>query len=198
MTMIRLKHSLTGFTDVPSGITIIIGLLYLFSTAAFNAIIGSQAVCMIISFGTPALIMLITGGSTLPASNNWNFGFLTKPIYVVAVLYSVLVVIVALVRTHLKLSVQHIANNVPQIPQVHPVTSLTMNYTSLIMGAFIIAMTFAWVFEGRKLFCPPTYKELELVVLDGVLDGTEADDEKTEFSGVRDMKQADVKAQTTI
>ncbi|CAI0648713.1 unnamed protein product [Colletotrichum noveboracense] len=54
-----------------------------------------------------------------------------------------------------------------QIPQVHPVTTLTMNYTSLIMGVFGIAMTVAWFSEGRWLFSPPTYHEIGLTVMDG-------------------------------
>ncbi|KAH6685854.1 amino acid/polyamine transporter I, partial [Plectosphaerella plurivora] len=81
---------------LPSGIVALIGLLYLFSSTAFNAIIGSQAVCMIISFGCPALIMLLTKRSTLPQSRHWNFGGISNLIYIVAVLYSVLVTIVAL------------------------------------------------------------------------------------------------------
>ncbi|KAI8238751.1 hypothetical protein K4K57_002471 [Colletotrichum sp. SAR 10_99] len=136
--------------NVPSALVALIGLIYLFSNAAFNAIIGSQAVCMIISFGCPALIMLLTKNSTLPESKSWNFGRLSTPIYVISTLYSLLVVVVAL------------------IPQVHPVTTLTMNYTSLIMGVFGIAMTVAWFSEGRRLFSPPTYHEIGLTVMDGL------------------------------
>ncbi|KAI8215798.1 hypothetical protein K4K52_000051 [Colletotrichum sp. SAR 10_76] len=143
--------------NVPSALVALIGLIYLFSNAAFNAIIGSQAVCMIISF---ALIMLLTKSSTLPESKSWNFGRLSIPIYVISSLYSFLVVIVAL------------------IPQVHPVTTLTMNYTSLIMGVFGIAMTVAWFSEGRRLFSPPTYHEIGLTVMDG-LSFSEGQDEET-------------------
>ncbi|KAI8183964.1 hypothetical protein K4K54_009888 [Colletotrichum sp. SAR 10_86] len=143
--------------NVPSALVALIGLIYLFSNAAFNAIIGSQAVCMIISF---ALIMLLTKSSTLPESKSWNFGRLSTPIYVISSLYSFLVVIVAL------------------IPQVHPVTTLTMNYTSLIMGVFGIAMTVAWFSEGRRLFSPPTYHEIGLTVMDG-LSFSEGQDEET-------------------
>ncbi|KAI8263638.1 hypothetical protein K4K58_012917 [Colletotrichum sp. SAR11_239] len=106
--------------NVPSALVALIGLIYLFSNAAFNAIIGSQAVCMITSF----------------------------------------VVVVAL------------------IPQVQPVTTLTMNYTSLIMGVFGIAMTVAWFSEGRRLFSPPTYHEIGLTVMDG-LSFSEGHDEET-------------------
>ncbi|KAJ5001580.1 hypothetical protein K4K48_001217 [Colletotrichum sp. SAR 10_66] len=143
--------------NVPSALVALIGLIYLFSNAAFNAIIGSQAVCMIVSF---ALIMLLTKSSTLPESKSWNFGRLSTPIYVISSLYSLLVVIVAL------------------IPQVHPVTTLTMNYTSLIMGVFGIAMTVAWFSEGRRLFSPPTYHEIGLTVMDG-LSFSEGQDEET-------------------
>ncbi|KAJ0331007.1 hypothetical protein COL922a_012102 [Colletotrichum nupharicola] len=64
------------------------------------------------------------------------------------------------------------------IPQVHPVTTLTMNYTSLIMGVFGIAMTVAWFSEGRRLFSPPTYHEIGLTVMDG-LSFSEGQEEET-------------------
>jgi choline transport protein len=155
--------------NVPSIFTVLIGLIYLFSSAAFNAIIGSQAVCMILSFGCPALIMLLTGGSTLPMSGAWNFGRLSKPIYIISVLYSALVVLVALVSTVFTLFWRCFTDlNILQIPQVHPVSSLTMNYTPLVLGAATIAIAVAWFTEGRKHYSPPTYEEMEAEVVTGV------------------------------
>lgn len=49
--------------------------------------------------GFPALVLLLTGGEMLPSSSRWNFGAFTKPIYVVSVAYSILVIIVAVVST---------------------------------------------------------------------------------------------------
>ncbi|KAF5009103.1 hypothetical protein FDECE_4655 [Fusarium decemcellulare] len=69
----------------------------------------------------------------------WNSNI---PIYSISVGYSLLVVIVAF------------------IPQSHPVTSLNMNYTILVMGAFTVAMALAWIFEGRKRFNPPINDEV--------------------------------------
>lgn len=126
---------------LPSLIVALVGVIYLFSNAAFNALVGAQATCMIISFGFPALVLLLTGGEMLPSSSRWNFGAFTKPIYVVSVAYSILVIIVAV------------------MPQSHPVTTLNMNYTILVMGGFSITMGLAWVFEGRKLFRPPVNDE---------------------------------------
>lgn len=94
---------------------------YLFSNAAYNAIIGAQGVCMIISFGephlthvrhidhhelstltrgftgAPAMVLLVTNGEHLPKSDRWNFGIFSIPIYIVSVAYSALVTIVCFV-----------------------------------------------------------------------------------------------------
>lgn len=86
---------------------------YLFSLTAFNAIIGAQAVCQITSFGMspcfilsssvntvkgfPAFILLLTKRSMLLPSPRWDFGVWSNPVYIVAILYSVLVIIVAFV-----------------------------------------------------------------------------------------------------
>ncbi|KAH6712496.1 amino acid/polyamine transporter I [Leptodontidium sp. MPI-SDFR-AT-0119] len=138
--------------NLPSVLVGLVGLIYLFSNAAFNAIVGSQAVCMIISFGFPALMLLITGGKTLPESDRWNFGIWGPPIYAISIFYSVLVVIVAF------------------MPQAHPITTLNMNYTVLVVGAFSIAMTLAWILEGNKHFQPPV-NDKDIVIAVGVIEG---------------------------
>lgn len=52
--------------------------------------------------GFPALILLVTDGKWLPANSHWNYGVFTKPIYVISVGYSILVVIVSAVSGFLK------------------------------------------------------------------------------------------------
>ncbi|KAH7009659.1 amino acid/polyamine transporter I [Ilyonectria destructans] len=160
------SHLPTWSINLPSALVALIGLVYLFSSAAFNAIIGSQAVCMIISFGSPALILLITRKKSLPEGVQWDFGIWSDLIYTVSVAYAILVVIVAL------------------IPQVHPVTALTMNYTVLIMGCFMIMMALAWIFEGRKHFNPPLNNEAIFVVSE-VIEGLEADEEAKSDKGTK-------------
>ncbi|KAJ5398806.1 Amino acid/polyamine transporter I [Penicillium sp. CMV-2018d] len=127
---------------LPYLLTVLIGLV-----AAFNAIVGSQAVFMISSCGSPALIMLLTGRRLLPHSPRWDLGRFAYPICVVAVGYSLLVLSVAF------------------IPQSSPVTSLNMNYTVLIVGVFLIIMALTWIFVGRKVFQPPS-KDPEVYILD--------------------------------
>ncbi|KAF5975974.1 choline transporter protein [Fusarium bulbicola] len=102
----------TWSINLSSAIVAVIGLIYLFSLTAFNAIIGAQVVCQIISF----------------------------------------VVIVAF------------------IPQTHPVTAVTMNYTILIMGCLAAAMATGWLLEGHTKFSPPTHDEtsLDVQVIEGV------------------------------
>ncbi|PYH77017.1 hypothetical protein BO82DRAFT_406628 [Aspergillus uvarum CBS 121591] len=72
---------------LPSLVCALVGLIYLFSSSAYNAFVGSQVTCMIISFGSPALILLITGGQLLPACDRWNFGVWSTPIYLISVLH---------------------------------------------------------------------------------------------------------------
>ncbi|CEL05867.1 hypothetical protein ASPCAL06979 [Aspergillus calidoustus] len=123
--------------NLPSVLVALIGLVYLFSDAAFNAIIGGQGVCMIISFAFPALTLLVTRGRLLPSSPRWNLGLFATPIYVFVVGYALLVIVVAL------------------LPQKHPITALNMNYTILILGALLLAMALSWFVEGRSSYAPP-------------------------------------------
>ncbi|KEZ46730.1 hypothetical protein SAPIO_CDS0006 [Scedosporium apiospermum] len=158
---------------LPSIFVALVGVIYLFSSAAFNAIIGSQVVCMIISFGFPALILLLTSGRTLPAKKEWNFGVWSKPIYIVSVLYCALVFIVAF------------------IPQSHPITSLNMNYTILVMGVFMIFMTVSWFLEGHKLFKLPVCEDdavYESDLIDGVVVDAEAGQEVTSVEVIGDKR----------
>ncbi|RAL05475.1 uncharacterized protein BO80DRAFT_398059 [Aspergillus ibericus CBS 121593] len=144
--------------NLPSFLVAAVGLIYLFSDAAFNAIIGSQATCMIISFGFPSLVLLVTRGRLLPENDRWNFGIWSIPIYGIAAGYSILVVIVSF------------------IPQSHPVTAVNMNYTVLVMGCFVIAMGLGWIFEGWKFFSPPVNDEA-VVAASGALDGLDVEEE---------------------
>lgn len=49
-----------------------------------------------------------------------------------------------------------------------------MNYTCLIVGAFLVAMSLAWYLEGRKSFSPPCNDDVaipaqaSIEVIDGV------------------------------
>ncbi|KAL3455343.1 amino acid/polyamine transporter I [Aspergillus heterothallicus] len=127
--------------NLPSFVVVLIGLIYLFSDAAFNAIIGAQAVCMIISLAFPALTLLFTRERLLPTSRHWSLGVFSVPMYLISVGYALLVVVVAM------------------IPQKHPITVGSMNHTVTVIGAITIAMTLAWVFEGRKSYSPPLNPE---------------------------------------
>ncbi|KAG7409202.1 Choline transport protein [Fusarium oxysporum f. sp. rapae] len=142
----------TWSINLSSAIVVVIGLIYLFSLTAFNAIIGAQAVCQVISFGFPALMLLLTNRSLLPSSPSWNFDTWSNTVYVVTILYCVIVVIVAF------------------IPQTHPVTATTMNYTVLIMGCLAVVMATGWLLEGRSKFSPPTHDETlpDVQVIEGV------------------------------
>lgn len=61
------------------------------------------------------------------------------------------------------------------MPQAHPITSLNMNYTVLVVGAFSIAMALAWTFEGHKQFQPPV-NDGDIIIAAGVIEGLVTDD----------------------
>ncbi|KAM5349527.1 hypothetical protein ACJ41O_006032 [Fusarium nematophilum] len=158
--------------NLSSAVVLLIGLIYLFSLTAFNAIIGAQAVCQIISFGFPAVILLVTRRSLLPKTRRWDFGFWSDTIYMVALVYTILVVIVAF------------------IPQTHPVRADTMNYTVLIMGCLTVAMATAWFLEGRKKFSPPLQQEAEMSP--EVIEGIEETGQKTGETMLKKTHEADM------
>ncbi|PLB50744.1 amino acid transporter [Aspergillus steynii IBT 23096] len=137
---------------LPYGITAVVGIVYLFSHTAFNALVGGQSAFMTVSCGCPALILLLTRRRTLPPSDHghgqWTLGPWADATYTVAVGYAVLVIAVVF------------------IPQSHPVTSTSMNYTVLIVGAFLIVMGITWILEGRRTFHPPA-KDPQREVLQG-------------------------------
>ncbi|CAI6089038.1 unnamed protein product [Clonostachys chloroleuca] len=138
----------------PSIVTLLIGLVFLFSNQAFNAIIGAQAICQIISFGFPAFLLLVTKSSKLPSAKSWNYGIWSTPIYATVCVYAALVTVVAF------------------IPQSSPVTASNMNYAILIMGIFAVAMAGTWHLVGRHRFSPPLLTETfeESDVIQGVVD----------------------------
>uniref|UniRef100_A0A8H7K3Z7 Uncharacterized protein n=1 Tax=Bionectria ochroleuca TaxID=29856 RepID=A0A8H7K3Z7_BIOOC len=126
----------------PSIVTLLIGLVFLFSNQAFNAIIGAQAICQIISFGFPAFLLLVTKSSKLPTAKSWNYGMWSTPIYAIVCVYAMLVTVVAF------------------IPQSSPVTASNMNYAMLIMGIFAVAMVGTWYLVGRHRFSPSPYRDV--------------------------------------
>lgn len=125
------------------------------------------------------MVLLITNGELLPKSDRWNFGIFSTPIYVVSVFYSALVTVVCFVSDGAVVATDNAMNAdaSSQIPQSSPVTTLTMNYTILVMSAFGAAMGFAWMFEGRKLFSPPVNDEEISAASGGVIQGVRADAE---------------------
>ena len=50
------------------------------------------------TLGSPALVLLVTRGRLLPECERWNMGVWGPPLYIVCVGYSILVVIVSMVR----------------------------------------------------------------------------------------------------
>ncbi|KAF9887187.1 hypothetical protein FE257_010441 [Aspergillus nanangensis] len=95
------------------------GEKYLFSPQGFNAILGGECAFLLLRFGSPALAMLLSRRSEMPTSQGkWALGYKAYYIAIVACMYSLFVSVLVL------------------IPQQHPLTALSMNYTIVIVGIF--------------------------------------------------------------
>ncbi|KAM6522917.1 hypothetical protein FALCPG4_012530 [Fusarium falciforme] len=122
------------------GLSILIGIVYLFSTQAFNALLGAEALFMLLSYAAPSLMMLIFGRAQLKTTK-FSLHRLGYFCAVVAVVYTAIVTVLVM------------------IPQVHPVTASNMNYTILFAGSFAILCLIMWVLDARKSYKPPTFEQ---------------------------------------
>ncbi|WAO93423.1 Choline transport protein [Fusarium falciforme] len=122
------------------GLSILIGIVYLFSTQAFNALLGAEALFMLLSYAPPSLMMLIFGRAQLKTTkfSLHRLGYFYAG---VAVVYTAIVTVLVM------------------IPQVHPVTASNMNYTILFAGSFAILCLIMWVLDARKSYKPPTFEQ---------------------------------------
>ncbi|BCS21880.1 uncharacterized protein APUU_30105A [Aspergillus puulaauensis] len=124
-----------------SFVAILVGIVYLFSTQGFNAILGAGAGFMLLSYSSPALMMLIFGRKNLPKTP-YSLGRYGYVFCVVSVMYGLF------------------ANAIVPIPGVSPVTATNMNYACLLYGSFFILIIANWILDARKSYHPPSLGEL--------------------------------------
>lgn len=105
----------------------LLGLLNIASTTAFNAILSLATVGMYVSYIMPILLLLYRRVMThdLIQFGPWQLGRWGVPINIAAVVYTMFVSIFLL------------------LPPYQPVTALNMNYASVLIGG-ISATSFAW------------------------------------------------------
>ena len=124
---------------------IILGLINIGSTTAFNAIVSIAVVGLQLSYLLPICLMLwrrLTRPSSLPPAA-WSLGKWGVPVNCLSIVFLIYTCIFLL------------------FPPYQPVTPANMNYASLIFGAICVGSLIYWFISGRKNYRGPV---MELVV----------------------------------
>ncbi|GAA5912578.1 hypothetical protein JCM8208_002001 [Rhodotorula glutinis] len=136
----------TGVPDraviVTAILCVIFSLIYLGSSAAFNAILSSSVVFLNLSYSVPIALLLIRGRHLLRPesfpSPTWTLGPLLGPVC------NVLSLVFTLVTTVFFL-----------FPPVNHPTAEEMNYAVAVVGLVAIVSVITWFVQGRKSFVGP-------------------------------------------
>jgi len=124
------------FNDV---LIIAILCIYLGSTAAFYAIIGSGLILQQLSYAIPIVALMIRrrDPTYLPSKGHFNLGVLGWVFNIVAVGWTLLALVVY------------------DLPLYLPVTSNNMNYTCAVLGGLAIFGIINWFIYTRKYYHGP-------------------------------------------
>lgn len=123
----------------------LLGLIYLGSTTAFNAVLSMAILGMYASYFSPIVFMFIYGRrSSAPVIRGLNSGMFSlgprsgPVVNVIAMMWLVLAMVFS------------------TFPTVEPVTPYNMNYSVVVaMGWMVIGGAYYYVFGGRKQFTGP-------------------------------------------
>ncbi|OBT56539.1 hypothetical protein VE04_03247 [Pseudogymnoascus sp. 24MN13] len=122
-----------------SFVVFIIGCIYLGSTTAFSAIIGTGLVLQQLTFAIPAALLMIRGRAPqyLPSSGRWNLGKFGWFVNGVTVAWSALQLVLY------------------NLPLALPVSGSTMNYTCAVLGCMAIFALVNWFAYARTRYAGP-------------------------------------------
>ncbi|KAL4912930.1 amino acid/polyamine transporter I [Aspergillus aurantiobrunneus] len=129
-----------------ASVVFIIGCIYVGSSSAFNAFIGTGLILQHVSYAYPAVLLLYRrrASSWLPKSRKFRFsGAVGWPANVVTVCVAVLVLIFY------------------NFPTVMPVTGSNMNYSSAVLGVMGIVACVNWVIYARHRYHGPYLRGFE-------------------------------------
>ncbi|KAL4749594.1 hypothetical protein BDW72DRAFT_214010 [Aspergillus terricola var. indicus] len=118
----------------------IIGCIYLGSSSAFNAFIGTGLILQHISYAFPALLLLYRrrANDWLPESRKFRLpGVVGWVANLTTVCFAILVLIFY------------------NFPTVMPVTGSNMNYSSAVLGVMAVVACLNWVFYAKKQYHGP-------------------------------------------
>ncbi|KAG8415736.1 hypothetical protein J3458_009559 [Metarhizium acridum] len=122
---------------------IVLGLVFLGSTSAFNAIISAAVVCFTITYAIPPGINMLRGRCMLPENRSFKLSNTVGYICNAASVAWTLLTTVLFVW-----------------PPTRPVDAVNMNYCVVAFGVIIVIAGSNWILSARKSYHPPT---LELV-----------------------------------
>ncbi|EEA25937.1 hypothetical protein TMatcc_005813 [Talaromyces marneffei ATCC 18224] len=123
-----------------SAILILLGFINIGSTAAFNAILSLSVLGIQISYAVPVAVMLwrrLSSEKTTLAYGPWKLGRYGVAINAISMVY--------LIYTSIFMV----------FPATQPVTALSMNYSTLVFGAVLIASCVYWGLKGTKQYNGP-------------------------------------------
>ncbi|PCH07908.1 Amino acid/polyamine transporter I [Penicillium occitanis (nom. inval.)] len=125
---------------ITSVILVLLGLINIGSTAAFNAILSLSVLGIQISYAVPVALMLwrrLSSGKVILPYGPWKLGCYGVAINAISMVY--------LIYTSIFMV----------FPANQPVTALNMNYSSLVFGTVLIASCIYWVWKGTKQYDGP-------------------------------------------
>ncbi|KAG0702111.1 amino acid transporter [Suillus ampliporus] len=135
------------FEDVPvnafllsTTIQVLLGLVYLGSSAAFNAFAGVAVMCLGASHAMPVAISLLNGRKDMHDAP-YNLGRFGTVINAVAVLWNVFTIVLF------------------SMPSVIPVTKVSMNYASVVFVGFGVVSAVWYMINGRFYYIGPPIPE---------------------------------------
>ena len=121
----------------------VISLIVIGSTAAFNAIISLSTLALYVSYIIPIVLLIIKRFRKEPVQwGPWRLGRWGLAINIFAVGYAIFIIIFL------------------PFPPILPVTWSNMNYSGLIFGLVLIFALVDWFTFGRKRWHGPTVKFL--------------------------------------
>jgi hypothetical protein len=110
-------------------------LPYLINSTAYYAIVSLYTISLNIAYGLPLLCKLL---SPIPFSRGpFHLGRCSTYIDVIAIIWVIITVVLFV------------------LPSEHPVTATNMNYTPLVFGTAVLAISLTYIFSARHWFKGP-------------------------------------------
>lgn len=115
----------------------LLGLLYLGSYTAFNAVLSMAILGMYLSYVLPIMYMLLYGRGESAVFGPFKLGRAGPAINVVAILWAVLAMIFS------------------TFPNFYPVNAMNMNYSTVVLGGWVLVGAGFWFAYSKRKYDGP-------------------------------------------